>query len=118
MAQLNTDIDFYPRKFHHCWCLRTFLQKVYNEECLRSINEIFYVFEKEQDIKWKFFMHKKLCQIHLGHYLLQDACACQMVDGSIFQFGDKCVGNFFCYNCLSLALEIMKRYCRYKSFNE
>ena len=62
MAQANTEIDFYPRKIYHCRCFRGFLEKVYKEQCLRSINEIIYELEKEQHIKLrcKMFMHKKL----------------------------------------------------------
>ena len=105
--------------------LELFYKKNYNEECLGSVNEIFYALEKEQDIKCKLFTHKKLkknyiiiFQIHLGHFLLEGDCACEMVDGTFFQFGDECLGKSSCYNCLSLALEIMKRYCKYKFFNE
>ena len=60
MAQSNTGIDFYPRKLYHCWCVRAFLKKMYNEVCLRSIHGIFYGLEKDQDIKSKSFMHKKV----------------------------------------------------------
>ena len=59
-----------------------------------------------------------VCQRHLGHFLLKDDCACQMIDGSFFQFGYECLGKLFLYHCLSVALEIMKIYCRYKFFNK
>ena len=128
MAQANTEIDFYPRKIDHCQCFRGFLEKLYNQQCLRSINETIYVLEKEQDIKFKCKMsvHKKLkkkqknyiivSQIHFGHYLLEDNCGCQMTDGSFFQFGYKCLNKICYYNCLNLRLELMKRYSRYKFF--
>ena len=127
MAQANTEIDFYPRKIYHCRCFRGLLEKVYKEQCLRSINEIIYELEEEQHIKFrcKMFMHKKLkknytivCPIHFGHFLLEDNCGCQMTDGSYFQFGYECLNKIFCYNCLNLALELMKSYSRFKLFNE
>ena len=38
VAKANTDIHFYPRKLYHCRYLRPFLEKIYNEKCLQSIN--------------------------------------------------------------------------------
>ena len=59
-----------------------------------------------------------VCPIHFGHFLLEDDCGCQMTDGSYFQFGYECLNKIFCYNCLNLALELMKSYSRFKLFNE
>ena len=117
MSQSNN--DFYPRK------VRSFLKTIYSEQCLRSVNEILNVLDNDQAFHSRLFMHKKVkrnyiivCQIHVGHFLLEEERDCVMADGECFRFGEECLGKYFCYNCLSDALELMKTDCRSKFFNE
>ena len=46
-------IDLYPREIYHCRCLICFLEDVYTQHCLRSINDITEALKKEQDIMFK-----------------------------------------------------------------
>ena len=59
-----------------------------------------------------------VCKKYFQKFLIEDECECQMTEGSFFQFGEECLNKIFSDNCLNLALELMKRYSRYKLFNE
>ena len=59
-----------------------------------------------------------VCKKYFRKFLIEDECDCQMTEGSFLQFGEECLNKIFSDNCLNLALELMKRYSRYKLFNE
>ena len=59
-----------------------------------------------------------VCKKYFRKFLIEDECDCQMTEGSFFQFGEECLNKIFSDNCLNLALELMKRYSRYKLFKE
>ena len=59
-----------------------------------------------------------VCKKYFCKFLIEDECECQMTEGSFFQFGEECLNKIFSDNCLNLALELMKRYSRYKLFKE
>ena len=124
MAQ---QIDFYLREVYHYKCLRCFLEDMYTKHCWRGTNEILEALKKEQDImlKCEIFISKKLkknhiivCKKHFGKFLIEDECECQMTEGSFFQFGEEYWNKIFCDTCLTLGLELMKKYTRYKFFQE
>ena len=100
---------------------------MYTKHCLRGTNEILEALKKGQGIllKCEIFIRKKLkkiymivCKKHFRKLLIEDECDCQMTEGSFFQFGEECLNKIFSDNCLNLALELMKRYSRYKLFKE
>ena len=118
MAQ---EIDFYLREVYHCKCLRRFLEDMYTKHCLRGTNKILEGLKKEQNImlKCEIFISKKLkknhiivCKKHFGKFLIEDECECQMTEGSFFQFGEEYWNKIFCDTCLTLGLELMRKYTR------
>ena len=124
MAQ---EIDFYLREVYDCKCLRWFLEDMYTKHCLRGTNKILEALKKEQDImlKCEIFISKKLkrnhiivCKKHFGKFLMEDECECQMTEHSFFQFGEEYCNKIFCDTSLTLGLELMRKYTRYKFFNE
>ena len=100
---------------------------MYTKHCLRGTKEILEALKKEQGImlKWEIFTSKKLkknhiivSKKHLGKFLIEDECECQMTEGSFFIFGEEYWNKIFCDTCLICGLELMRKYTRYKFFNE
>ena len=91
---------------------------MYTRNCLRGTNKILEALQKEQDImlKREIFISKKflknhiiVCKKHLGKFLIEDECECQMTEGSFFQFAEEYWNKVFCDTCLNLGLELMRQ---------
>ena len=121
MSSTPDVVEFYPYKIHRCHCLRSFFDRIYTEDCLRSLLEIWKALDHKSSFNGIVFFGLPLkrnciivCKIFLGHFLLNEECSCEWVDGDGEWFHDRRFSN----KCVNIRLREMSKTWPFKIFNE
>ena len=114
-------VEFYPHKVQRCHCLQLFFDRIYTEDCLRSLLEIWEALDHEPSFNGIVFFGLPLkrnyiivCKVFLGHFLLKEECSCEWVDGDGEWFGRR----RFCNKCINIHLREISKTWPFKIYNE